>query len=104
MSSYLVLVSLAKPNKTTANKILSNLQSVSSETASPAWIDSAYIGIPIATDKCARDIWRAAVAGINETSDLRDLLVVELGQDWLARQDARAAHWLMTHLGSPRLK
>lgn len=101
MNSYMVFVSLAKPNKTTANRILSNLNAVNSEAVSPAWIDSAYIGIPIATDATAREIWRAAVAGINEASDLRDLLVIELGRDWLARGDTRAAHWLTSHLGHP---
>lgn len=101
MNSYMVFVSLAKPNKATANKIISNLNAVTSETVAPAWIDSAYIGIPISTDTSAREIWRAAVAGINETSDLRDLLVIELGRDWLARTDTRTAHWLKSHLGHP---
>lgn len=101
MNSYMVLVSLAKLNKATANKIISNLKTVSNTAVAPAWIDSAYIGIPIATDATAREIWRAAVTGINEASDLRDLLVIELGRDWLARTDTKMAHWLRIHLGHP---
>lgn len=99
--NYLILVSLAKPNRATADKIVSNLKKIADQTIAPAWIDSAYIGIPIETDKCAAEIWSAATVGMNEVSDLRDLLIVELGRDWMARKDARSSHWLMTHLGLP---
>ena len=102
MSHYMVLISLAKPNRTTAERIVSNLKTVSSEPVAPAWIDSAYIGVPLATGSNAREIWAAAVKGLNEASDFRDMLIIELGRDWIARKDARATHWLMTHLGPPR--
>jgi hypothetical protein len=101
MKNYLVLVSLSKANVVTGKKILSNLEAVAHGNVAPAWIDSAYIGIPIATESTAREIWLSAVAGINQDSDLRDLLIVELGRDWLTRKDARAEHWLTTHLGHP---
>lgn len=101
MKNYLVLVSMSKPNKATGDKIVSNLRTVCRDAVSPIWVDAAYVGIPVCTDRSAREIWVAAVEGMNEESDLRDMLVVELGLDWLARKDARATHWLATHLGPP---
>ncbi|MDP2815750.1 MAG: hypothetical protein Q8O19_03620 [Rectinemataceae bacterium] len=101
MKNYLVLISMSQANKSTGNKIVSNLKKLTDKTVIPAWIDSAYVGIPISTEFSVWEIWESAVEGINETSDLRDMLVIEIGRDWLARRDTRAAHWLTTHVGHP---
>lgn len=93
MSHYMVLVSLAKPNRTTADRIVANLKTVSNEPVTPAWIDSAYIGVPLVTQSNAREIWAAAVKGLNETSDFRDMLIIELGRG-LDCTEGRARHAL----------
>lgn len=102
METYLVLASMAKPNKATAEKIKSNLAQAAADAAEPIWFDATYFGIAIQSDKCAREIALLAMAGA-KTEDLRDLLIVELGPDWFARAETKAANWLTAHVGRPRL-
>lgn len=63
------------------------------------------IGVFISTDLTALEIWREALQTekSGELADMRDVLIVEIGQDWAARRDAKAEHWLATHVGSPRV-
>lgn len=101
MKHYIVLFSLSQANKATGNKVIANLKTLTDEAIAPLWIDSAYIGIPVATASTAKEIWRAAVKGLDETSAFRDMLILELGNDWMCRKDAKAQHWLTKHLGPP---
>lgn len=98
---YLVLVSMAKPNKATAQRILDNMTRASRQDCKAVWFDPAYIGVAVRYDGTAHDLWAAAVIGIKPDSDLRDLLIVQLGWDWCARGETPAAGWLKTHRGRP---
>ncbi|ULH05360.1 hypothetical protein [Alcaligenes faecalis] len=102
--NYLVLISASKDNAALAQKYLKNLQSLVDRNAAPLWIDSKGAGVFLSTELVAAEIWNAALDGVNhvEGTATKDLLVVELGADWLARKDAKTEHWLKTHIGSPR--
>ena len=102
--NYLVLISASKDNAALAQKYLKNLQSLVDRNAAPLWIDSKGAGVFLSTELVATEIWNAALDGVNhdEGAATKDLLIVELGADWMARKDAKTEHWLKTHIGSPR--
>jgi len=103
MRNYLVLLSLTQANKATGLKVIANLKAFTGEAVTPMWIDSAYIGIPVTTNEPAIAIWKAVVKGFDENSAFRDMLVLELGSDWMCRKGASAQNWLLKHLGRPSL-
>lgn len=102
---YLILFSLAKPNRATAQRILDNLKRTSQTAPAPLWIDAAYVGIAVTvpSQTVARAIAAEALHGLNEQADLRDLLIIEIGPDWAARPSSKAAGWLTNHIGSSPL-
>lgn len=102
MNTYLVLVSMKTPNKTAVAAIKENITKCADGKADLIWFDSAYFGITIQTNKCAGEIAFMAGVGAN-TEDLRDILIIEAGQDWYARQETKAANWLKAHVGRPRV-
>lgn len=100
MKQYLVLFSLAAKTAAVANKIVSGLEKIATEPLAKLWFDAAYAGIAITTEKTAAEIYKSATGTLGADL-LRDILVIEIGRDWAARQDAKAAHWLATHIGHP---
>lgn len=102
--NYLVLISASKENASLAQLLLKNIQQHIDSKAAPLWIDSRGIGVFVSTDLVAYEIWQAAIqSNTLDIKDTRDLLVVELGDDWAARRDAKTEHWLSTHVGTPRI-
>ncbi|MPS29424.1 hypothetical protein [Pigmentiphaga sp.] len=103
LKRYLVLMSASKDNAAMVQKALRNLQEKVYSKAAPLWIDSKGIGVFVATDMPAVDIYAAmfdtSIKG--EFSDTRDALVVELGSDWFGGLEAKYGHWLTTHAGLP---
>lgn len=102
--NYLVLISASKDNAALAQKYMKNIQSLVDKSAAPLWIDSKGAGLFVSTDLVASEIWSATLDGINheESISTKDVLIVELGEDWAARRDAKTEHWLSTHIGQPR--
>jgi len=102
--NYLVLISASKENAALAQKLLKNIQKLIDKNAAPLWIDSKGIGVFVSTNLVAYEIWKSAFDGVthDEGTSAKDLLIVELGQDWAARRDAKTEHWLSTYVGSPR--
>ncbi|HEY0294836.1 MAG TPA: hypothetical protein VGC69_05825 [Bordetella sp.] len=102
--SYLLLIAASKDNAALVQQYHKNIQAHVDEKASPLWVDSKGIGILISTHLVAAEIWREMFQtkdAIKE-ADTRDILIVEIGQDWAARRDAKTEHWLSTHVGTPR--
>jgi hypothetical protein len=104
--NYFVLLNLAgKSDITTAAKsasiILSNLKKAASQEPRQIWADGAYYGYAVVFSGTARDLWVAACNTLNERLTLKDILIVELGRDWCARNESPADAWLNSHLGSP---
>lgn len=104
--NYLVLLNIANKNEIsvaskTASKVMANLKNISKHEPKIAWADGAYFGIAIEFDGAAADIWFAITQGINEGISLKDLLIIELGRDWMCRNEAAAHGWLNSHLGAP---
>ncbi|TAM88964.1 MAG: hypothetical protein EPN41_04760 [Candidimonas sp.] len=101
---YLLLMSAGKDNAKLTQTVLKNVQSAVDENASVLWIDSKGIGIFVSTELVAAEIWTEAMKSQIRTDfqDFRDMLIVEIGADWMARKDARTEHWLTTHVGKPR--
>lgn len=101
MKKYLVLASLAQPNAATGKKVVANIAKISGRAVSPIWFDAAYFGIPVESKLIAADLREVLVDGLTHASDLKDLLIIELGGDWWARPDSVAQHWLSVHVGRP---
>ena len=102
--SYLLLMSAGKDNAKLTQLVLKNIQSTVDEHASVLWIDSKGVGIFMSTELVAGEIWIEAVKSPIHTDlqDFRDMLIVEIGADWMVRKDARTDHWLTTHVGKSR--
>lgn len=101
--NYLVLMSASKDNASTAQLLLKNIQTYVDPKAAPLWIDSKGAGIFVSTELVALEVWTEALQSRSvDLNDTRDLLIVELGNDWAARRDAKTEHWLSTHVGQPR--
>lgn len=100
---YLVLISASKDNASLAQKLLENLKKHVDERAAPLWIDAKGIGVLLTTDLVASDIWREMFQKEpgQDYGDTRNMLVLELGQDWAARRDDKIEHWLASHIGNP---
>jgi len=102
--SYLILIAASKDNAALVQGLLRNLQTRVDAKAAPLWVDSKGVGILLSTHLVAWEIWREMfqvdVGG--DYGDTRDILIVEVGQDWAARRDAKTEHWLTTHVGTPR--
>lgn len=101
--NYLILISASKDNAHLAQMLLKNIQKNVDSNAAPLWIDAKGIGVFVTTDMVAWEIWDAAMQSErrDELRDTRDLLIVEIGNDWIARRDAKTEHWLSSHVGPP---
>ena len=101
---YLVLISGATDNAHLMQTLLKNIQKNIDPRATPLWFDSKGIGIFVKTGFVALEIWTEALESEKkeELRDIRDVLVVEIGEDWAARRDAKTEHWLSSHAGKPR--
>ncbi len=101
---YLVLISAGKDNAALAQRILKNIQEAVDPTAAPLWIDAKGIGVFVSTELVAWEIRAAALPSkdADQLTDVRDILVLEIGKDWAARKDAKTEHWLSTHVGEPK--
>jgi|GEM_PF-485208 len=97
---YLILISASKDNAAMAQKLLRNIQQHVDKSASPLWIDSKGIGVFVSTRLVASGIWKAAFQSdkTGQFEESRDFLIVQLGEDWATRRDAKTEHWLATHL------
>ncbi|MGS1109143.1 hypothetical protein ACVCNH_23005 [Achromobacter anxifer] len=102
---FLVLLSASKDSLSMTQAIVQNLKKDVDPKSNPLWIDSKGIGILVETELVAASIWNRALAGLDhERSEaLKDMLILEVGQDWMARKDAAATHWLTTHVGEPHI-
>jgi hypothetical protein len=100
--NYLMLISASEQNAKAVLKMKENINCRVDSNAEPLWIDAKGVGIFITTELVAAEIWTHAVTDMGtQLETIRDLLIVELGSDWLARRDAKTEHWLATHVGQP---
>jgi hypothetical protein len=102
---YLILVAASKDNLSMTQAIVQNIKKHVDTKSNPLWIDSKGIGIFVRTELVASVIQERAVAGLK--SDLleafKELLVLEIGEDWFARKDAPTTQWLAKHIGDARI-
>jgi hypothetical protein len=100
--NYLMLVSASKDNAKAIQDVLANLKNTVDKNASTLWIDSKGIGVFITTDLVAADIRAAAFEGAsNDFSDVKDAVIIEVGNDWYASKDTPMKNWLTAHVGAP---
>ncbi len=102
--NYLVLLSAANENPALARKVMDNLQAGVDRNAHALWVDGKSAGIFLITSLVASEIRHIALASdkpARDVSDMRDILILEIGDDWYARKEARAEHWLNAHAGKP---
>ena len=100
LKNYMLLLSVTQNDATTTRAIHERITKNVDANAKPLWIDAKGIGIFISTGLPAIDIWTTAFT--SQTDHARDALIIELGNDWLARRDAKTEHWLTTHIGNPK--
>lgn len=98
--NYLLTLSVDKSTAATGKRVLANINANVDASARPLWIDPKGIAIFITTNLVAMDIWREAIVGV---TDVGDMLIVEIGPDWMARRESKPEHWLTTHVGHPKL-
>lgn len=98
LRNYLVLTSMTKAIAAAGEKLIANIEALD-QKAKPLWFDASHVGIVLTTELPAIDIWNAAVEGI---TDLHDVLILEIGSDWMARHESKYSNWLATHVGHPR--
>ncbi|RTZ40943.1 hypothetical protein EKL30_14700 [Candidimonas sp. SYP-B2681] len=100
--NYLLLVSTSQDNLKAIQKVVSNLKATVDKNAIPLWIDSKGIGVFMTTDLVAIDIRSAAFEGVmGEFSNIKDVVVTEVGSDWYAGDQTQIKNWLTSHAGSP---
>ncbi len=99
MTRYIVLISLNQDNASTGKTVLANLAQKVDATCRPQWVDSKGVGIMVSTLLSAREVWQAALDGLqnHQTESLRDMLVLEIGPSSLGWPDSRAMAWLNSH-------
>ena len=102
---YLVLLSAGKDNLSMVQTIVENIKKTVDSKADPLWIDSKGLGIFVEADLVASEIWSHALSGLGheQVEAVKDMLILEIGEDWAARRDARTEHWLTRHVGAPRI-
>lgn len=97
--NYLLLTSMTKQAAAAGKKLIANVTAIDHQ-AKLLWFDSAHVGIVLTTELPATDIWGKALAGVD---DLNDILIIEIGRDWMARSESKYDHWFKTHVGIPRM-
>ncbi|KAB1444182.1 hypothetical protein [Bordetella bronchiseptica] len=102
---FLVLLSAGKDNLSMTQAVVQNIKKEVDTKASPLWIDSRGIGLFVETELVAGAVWDRALAGLdhNQSEAFKDMVVLEIGQDWMARKDSSMTHWLASHVGDPRI-
>lgn len=103
-SNYLILISASKDNLAFAQQILKNIQTHVDKKAAALWVDSKGIGILANTELVASEIRKEALGTDMKIGleDLRGFLILQVGPDWATHKDAKAEHWLASHVGDPR--
>lgn len=100
--NYLLLVSASKETATVVRGILHRLKENVDMNADTTWIDSKGLGVMFSTDMVGYDIWDAILEEKRvDFENIKDVMIVELGRDWIARTDSKPDHWLSTHVGRP---
>lgn len=102
---YLILVAASKDNLSMTQAIVQNIQKHVDTKSNPLWIDSKGIGIFVQTELVASVIQERAVAGLkkDQLEAFKEMLVLEIGEDWFARKDAPTTVWLAKHVGDARI-
>lgn len=98
--NYLLTLSVDRSSAETAKRVLANINANVDQSARPLWIDPHGIAIFISSNLVALEIWKEALTGMTNSGDL---LIVEIGSDWMARKESKPEHWLTTHVGHPKL-
>jgi predicted metal-dependent HD superfamily phosphohydrolase len=101
--NFLLLLSASAQDKAALGAINSNITRLIDANAKPLWFDASHAGYFISSPLAAHQIWAKALQDIptKQTENLRDILVLEVGQDYAARSGAKTAAWLNSH-GVPR--
>lgn len=96
---YLLLMSANKANAGAVKSVLDKAKKLADPLAAPLWIDANGVGVFIDAEATATELWDLLIPG---TEDFKDALIVEVGPDWIGRNEAKPTHWLRSHLGYPR--
>src|SRR5690606_1095292 len=95
--NFLLLLSLNEQDREIASALLQRLQREVDKSASPLWFDSRGAGIFISTELSSHEIWDQAWPDSlpsRHQSRLKDMLILQVGPDWMGRADGTASAWL----------
>jgi len=103
--NYLMLIAASRDNLGAVRKLLAASQTRVDPNGHTLWVDSKGLGVTLTTDKSASEVWStlfefAALEDAEQLS-IKDLMIIELGQDWATRPDSPLTHWFTRHLGRP---
>jgi hypothetical protein len=102
--TFLVLLSLSKVNPKVAKTVWDGLKKNVDPSAAPLWVDSHGAGIFITTDLPAWKAWKTAGVqlSLDDWMDVKDLLVLQVGPDWYARDNqTKPAAWMNARYPKP---
>lgn len=96
-SNFIVLVKLTAEDAATARALRTRISQVDA-ACRVAWFDHRGIGAFVSTDLRAAAIRDAVLPiGCAEERLADDLLILQLGPDWWAREESLADAWLGSH-------
>lgn len=95
--NYMVLTSMSKESAAAGKKLLENAKALDFH-AQPLWIDGGHVGFVLTTELPAIDVWRRV---LEDVTNLRDVIIVEVGGDWCTDRESKPGHWFSTHLPRP---
>lgn len=79
--------------------IKANVEKHFPNNAKAIWFDATHAGYVISSPLVAHQIWALALADLSATlsANIRDMLVLEIGSDYAAQPESKAAAWLNSH-------
>lgn len=95
--TFLMLLSLSKENPAVGRKILDCVKAKIDPRSAPLWVDSQGAGLFIESDLPAWKIWQDMKLDmpLDDWTAVKELLVLQIGPDWYARDSqTKAAAWM----------
>lgn len=97
--NFLFLLSASAADRAALQQIHGNVTTLIDANAKPLWFDPTHVGYFISSALSAQQIWLKAFHELGQkyTQNLRDAMILEIGGDYAAGPDSKAAAWLNSH-------
>lgn len=99
MANFLLLISASAADKVALQAINGNITRSIDATAKPLWFDPTHAGYFISCSLVAHQVMSKALQDLPpaKTQNLRELMCLEIGDDYWARPDTKISAWLNGH-------